>query len=120
MSQTVERILESAIVASWLDFTRRASAGLIHIEYGCVANKTLEYPKVLSSLTRGHWLLVCEYWMSANSFHSAGIRFENGYQSEGLAQSLHVAVQHQNSFMLPPNLAGRGCPKFRHQRWKRA
>jgi hypothetical protein len=46
--------------------------------------------------------------MSANSFHSACIRFENGYQSEGLAQSLHVAMQHQNSFMLPPNLGRQG------------
>ena len=64
MSQTVdlERILESAIVASWPDFTLGTSAGLIHIEYGCAAGGTLDYLKVLSSLTRGHWLLGLNRW----------------------------------------------------------
>jgi hypothetical protein len=46
--------------------------------------------------------------MSANNFHSAGIGFENGYRSEGLAQMLEVAMQHQNSFVLPPNLGRKG------------
>jgi hypothetical protein len=99
---SLERILESAIVTSWPDLTRGTSVGLIHIEYGFAAGGTLDYLKVWSSLTRGHWLLACEYWMSANNFHSAGIGFENGYRSEGLAQMLEVAMQHQNSFVLPP------------------
>lgn len=84
---SLERILESAIVASWPDLTRGTSVGLIHIEYGFAAGGTLDYLKVWSSLTRGHWLLASEYWMSANNFHSAGIGFENGYRSEGLAAS---------------------------------
>jgi uncharacterized protein (UPF0254 family) len=46
--------------------------------------------------------------MSANTFHAAGIGFENGYQSEGLADVLEVAMQHQSSFMLPPNLGRQG------------
>ena len=104
----LEQILESAVVISWADLTRGTSAGLIHIEYGFAAGGTLDYLKVWSSLTRGHWLLACEYWMSANNFHSAGIGFENGYRSEGLAQMLEVAMQHQNSFVLPPNLGRQG------------
>ena len=104
----LEQILESAVVISWADLTRGTSAGLIHIEYGFAAGGTLDYLKVWSSLTRGHWLLACEYWMSANTFHSAGIGFENGYQSEGLAHILEVAMQHQNSFVLPPNLGRQG------------
>jgi hypothetical protein len=104
----LERILESAVVNHWGDLTRGAPAGLIHIEYGFAAGETLDYLKVWSSLSRGHWLLACEYWMSANTFHAAGICFENGYQSEGLADVLEVAMQHQSSFVLPPNLGRQG------------
>lgn len=104
----LERILESAVVISWDDLMRGAQTGLIHVEYGFAAGETLDYLKVWSSLTRGHWLLACEYWMSANTFHTAGIGFENGYQSEGLAHILEVAMQHQSSFVLPPNLGRQG------------
>ena len=104
----LERILESAVVISWADLTRGTPSGLIHIEYGFAAGGTLDYLKVWSSLTRGHWLLACEYWMSANNFHSAGISFENKYQSEGLAQILEYAMQHQNSFVLPLDLGRQG------------
>jgi len=104
----LERILESAIVASWPDLMRGTGAGLVHIEYGFAVGGTLDYLKVWSSLTRGHWLLACEYWMSANNFHSAGTRFENEYQSDGLTQMLEVAMQHQDSFVLPPNLGRQG------------
>jgi hypothetical protein len=104
----LERILESAVVISWADLTRGTAIGLIHIEYGFAAGGTLDYLKVWSSLTRGHWLLACQYWMSANTFHSAGVGFENGYKSEGLAHVLEIAMQHQNSFVLPPNLGRQG------------
>jgi hypothetical protein len=105
---SLERILESAAVISWADLTRGTPTGLIHIEYGFAASGTLDYLKVWSSLSRGHWLLACEYWMSANTFHVAGIGFENGYQSARLSHVLEVAMQHQNSFVLPPNLGRQG------------
>jgi hypothetical protein len=104
----LEKILESAIVISWADLTRGAPTGLIHIEYAFAAGGTLDYLKGWSSLTRGHWLLASQYWMSANTFHRAGIGFENGYKSEGLAHILEIAMQHQNSFALPPNLGRQG------------
>jgi hypothetical protein len=107
-NKSLERALESAIIVSWTDLMHGAQNGLIHIEYGFAPNRTLEYLKVLSSVTRGHWLLACEYWMSANTFHSIGIRFENGYQSEGLARILEFVMQHQNSFVLPANLGRQG------------
>jgi hypothetical protein len=34
-NQSLERILESALVVSWADLMRGAQTGLIHIEYGC-------------------------------------------------------------------------------------
>jgi hypothetical protein len=104
----LERILESAVVIAWADLTRATPTGVIHIEYGFADGGTLDYLKVWSSLSRGHWLLACQYWMSANTFHSAGVGFENGYKSEGLAHNLDIAMQHQNSFVLPPNLGRQG------------
>jgi hypothetical protein len=104
----LERILESAIVASWSDLMHGTCAGLIHIEYAFAPTGTLDYLKVWSSITRGHWLLACEYWMSRNTFHGTGIRFDNGYSSEGLARILDLVMQHQNSFVTPPNLGRQG------------
>jgi hypothetical protein len=107
-SPSLERILESAIVASWADLMRGALAGLIHIEYAFAPTGTLDYLKVWSSLTRGHWLLACEYWMSATTFHGAGVRFDSGYQSAGLAHILDSVMLHQAAFTLPANLGRQG------------
>ena len=107
-SQSLERILESAIVVSWADFMRGTHIGSIHIEYGFAANGTLDGLQVLSSRARGYWLLACEYWMSASRVHCAGIHFENGYRSENLAHVLDSVMQHQTAFALPANHGRQG------------
>jgi hypothetical protein len=107
-NQSLDQILESAIVVSWADLRHGAEAGLIHIEYGFAPGGTLDYLTVLSSLTRGHWLLVCKYWMSPSALHGTGISFENGYQSDGMAHILGFIMQHQDAFVLPPNLGRQG------------
>jgi hypothetical protein len=107
-NQSLERILESAMVVSWADLIPGAQTGLIHIEYAFAAGGTLDYLKVWSSIIRGQWLLACEYWMSASTFHSAGIQFHNGYQSEGLAHILESVMQHQTAFSLPADLRRQG------------
>ncbi|HEV2402121.1 MAG TPA: hypothetical protein VGS27_34640 [Candidatus Sulfotelmatobacter sp.] len=108
VNQSLERTLESAVIVSWADLTHEAQTGLIHIEYGFAPTGTLDYLKVWSSLTRGHWLLACEYWMSESGFHGAGVRFENGYESQGLANILERVMQHQASFVLPENMGRQG------------
>ena len=95
-------------MVSWADLMHGTEDGLIHIEYGFAPGGTLDYLKVWSSITRGHWLLACEYWMSPSTFHGAGISFDNGYQSEGLAHTLGFVMQHQDAFVLPPNLGRQG------------
>jgi hypothetical protein len=107
-NQSLERVLESAIVVFWADLMQGVQTGLIHIEYGFATGGTLDYLKFWSSRTRGHWLLACEYWMSASTFHGAGVRFDNGYQSQGLADILESVMQHQRSFVLPPNHGRQG------------
>lgn len=106
-NKSLERVLESAIIVSWTDLMHGVKTGLIYIEYGVAPTGTLEYLKVLSSITRS-LALVCEYWTSANTFHRIGVRFENGYQSDGLARILEFVMQHQNAFVPPPNLRGQG------------
>jgi hypothetical protein len=107
-NQSLEQTLEASIVVSWTDLMHGAEIGLVHVEYGFAPTGTLDYLKVWSSITRGHWLLACEYWMSANTFHAAGVRFDNGYASAGLAHILESVMQHQDSFVLPPNLGRQG------------
>jgi hypothetical protein len=107
-NHTLEQILESAIVASWKDLTNGAQPGLIHIEYNFAAGGTLDNLRIWSSVTRGHWLLVCEYGMSASNSQSSGVRFDNGYQSQGLAHTLEFVMQRQNTFAPPPNLGRPG------------
>jgi hypothetical protein len=108
VNQSLERILESAVIVSWADLMHDAQTGLIHIEYGFAPTGTLDYLKIWSSLTRGHWLLACEYWMSESTYHGVGLRFDNGYESEGLSNILERVMQHQTSFVLPENIGRQG------------
>ena len=88
--------------------TRGTPTGLIHVEYGFAVGGTLDYLKVWSSPTRGHWHLACRYWLLANTFYGASVGFENGNKSDGLAHLLEITMQHQNWFVLPPNLVRQG------------
>jgi hypothetical protein len=106
--QTLEGILESAVVVSWANLMRGAQTGLIHIEYGFAPGGTLDYLKLWSSITPGHWLLACEYWMTASTFHNRGACFDNGYQSQVLAHILESVMEHQNRFSLPTDFGRQG------------
>jgi hypothetical protein len=107
-NHSLEQILESAIVACWEDLTHGADSELIHVEYNILAEGTLDGLKIWSSIARGHWLLVCEYWMSASNSDSDGVRFDNGYHSEGLTNILEFVMQRQNLFTLPLDLGRPG------------
>jgi hypothetical protein len=108
VNQSLGRTLESAVIVSWADLIHDSRSGLIHIEYGFAPSGTLEYLKIWSSLTRGHWLLACEYWMSESKYHSAGVRFDNGYESASLSNILERVMQHQTVFVLPENMGRQG------------
>jgi hypothetical protein len=107
-SQSLDRVLESAVVVSWADLMRGAGNGLIHIDYGFAASGVVDYLQIWSSIARGNWLLACEYWMSPSILHRTGVRFENGYRSEGLAHILSTVMQHQSAFLLPEDLGRQG------------
>lgn len=107
-NQNLDKILQSVVIAAWADLTRDTRTSLIHIEYNFALNGTLNDLQIWSSPTRGHWLLVCEYWMAASNSHRAGIHFDNGYESKNLAHSLESVMQHQNEFSLPADLGRQG------------
>ena len=106
--QSLERILESAIVVPWNDLVSGAQAGLVHIEYELAPDRTLDSLRVWSSTSRGHWLLVCEYWMSSSPLHGIGIHFHNGYTSKSLADNLEFVMHHQTAFSLPRDFGRQG------------
>ena len=106
--QSLHRIIESALILSWMDLVKDTRAGLVHLEYAFAGNGSLDYLKVWSSITRGHWLLACEYWMAASTFHGKGIHFENGFQSESLTQTLEIIMQNQQAFSPSPNFGRTG------------
>ena len=108
VNRSLDRTLESIVIASWDDLMHDAQTGLIHIEYSFAPTGKLNYLKIWSSLTRGHWLLACEYWMSESTSHGAGVRFDNGYESESFSDNLDRVMQHQTSFILPENLGRPG------------
>lgn len=85
-----------------------AQTGLIHVEYAFAPTGSLDYLKVWSSTTRGHWFLAGEYWMSESTFHSTGIRFDNGYESEDLAHILEFVMRHQSEFGLATDRGRQG------------
>src|SRR5947208_15111391 len=105
--QNFERVLESAVVASWADLMRGRQNGLIHIEYGFAASGTLDHLQVWSSITRGYWLLACSYWMSASKLHDSGVHFDNGSHSAGLARYLPLVMPHTHAFACLHSLSRR-------------
>lgn len=112
-AQSLDRILESAVIVSWTDLMKDAQSGLIHLEYAFAPDSTLEYLKLWSSLTRGHWRLACEYRMSASTFHESGVHFEKGFRSDGLTQTLEFIMRHQHAFSPSPDFGRTGLLQIR-------
>ena len=96
-----DQILESAVVASWASLMRGTAS--IHVEYDVTPSGALDFLQIWSCITRGHWLLVCEYQRAALESRG-GLRFHNGYQSEDLARILEAVIAHPKSFILPQKL----------------
>ena len=105
---SLDRLLESAVVASWTDLVRGVPVALIHVEYDFTGSGTLDYLQVWSCIVRGHWLMVCGYQMAGSEFHDTGVQFHNGYQSADLARTLELVILHQKTFTLPRNFGRAG------------
>ena len=99
--KSLDRILECAVALNWKDLTKPDEATSIQVEYRAAASHLLDYLKLWSSTQRGHWRLICEYWMQSSDTHQSGATFHDGIYSADLAWMLDTIMQHQGSF--PPS-----------------
>ena len=95
------------MVVSWADLMPGVPKALIHIEYDFAPDGSLCL-EIWTSRKRGYWFLACSYWMSVSAHHGTGVRFDNGFRSEALADNLSVLTDHQNVFNRPKDLGRRG------------
>jgi hypothetical protein len=107
-TQSIDRILESAVVQSWPDLMKNLTSGLLHLEYVFASDNSLDSLRLLSSTVWGQWNLVCEYWMSSSALHGKGTCFRDGFRSEDLSRALELIMQHQRTFSPSPNLGRTG------------
>jgi len=98
-SLELDAMLADALVLNWSDLMPELTSGLIHVEYHVGLRGSIEFMKVWAATTRGHWVLICERFLCLGGT-SSGLRFANGYKSEGLEKMLDSIVQHPE--MLAP------------------
>ena len=108
----LERVLESAVTLSWQDLATSFPPLAMQVEYRRQPDHALEHLKLWSSASRGHWKLVCEYWLHANATHSQGITFTDTYSSAGLTRMLEAIMQNQESFATPHSDFADGSSKL--------
>ena len=97
----IERLIESAVTLSWEDLATSFPPLAMQVEYHRRPDRALEHLKLWSSASRGHWNLVCDYWMHPTATHSQGITFTDTYSSAGLTRMFDAIMQNQQSLALP-------------------
>jgi hypothetical protein len=107
-TQSLDQLLESAVVQSCPDLMKNATSGSLHLEYIFAPDNSVDSLKLWSSTIRGQWNLVCEYWMSSSAVRDKGIHFQVGFRSEDLSHTLEFIMQHQGIFLPSPNLGRAG------------
>lgn len=100
------RALEYAVVQSWDGLMPDATSGAIHIEYETGSDGLVDFLKIWASTVRGHWNLVCEFWVRPLWSHVTGLRFANDYYSADFARTLEFVIGHENAFVKLPDRRG--------------
>ena len=90
--------LSSAILSNWSDLMPESAAGQIQIEYHVGPAGSVEFVKVWGAKIRGHWDLICSYWMHSGSCTQRGPHFANGHKSDTFRGMLDSIMQHQGLF----------------------
>jgi len=96
---TIVRILECAVLLNWKDFISDSLPVAMQLEYRTAPpTHSLECLKLWSSNSRGHWKLICQYWMQLKPTHRQGITFTESHSSAGLTRMLDTIMHHQEIF----------------------
>ncbi len=91
-------VLSNALVFNWNDLIPESAAGQIQIEYHVGLAGGVEFLKVWGATIRGHWELICSYWMHSGSSSQSGLQFANGHKSDTFRGVLDSIMQHQELF----------------------
>ena len=91
----LDKAFEGAVISAWQDLMKVASPCSVRVEYECEPGATLDYLSVWAAKAEGYQNLVCDYWTWTSSAHASGVRFTNGYHSDGLGQTLDFIMKNQ-------------------------
>ncbi len=90
--------LSKAIAFNWNDLMPESTAGQIQIEYHVGLAGGVEFLKVWGATIRGHWDLICSYWMHSGLSNQSGLQFANGHNSDAFRGMVDSIMQHQDLF----------------------
>jgi hypothetical protein len=97
-SLSFDGMLSDALVFNWNEVMPESAAGQIQIEYHVGPAGGVEFVKVWGAILRGHWDLICSYWMRSGTSNRSGLRFANEHKSGVLGGMLESIMQHQGLF----------------------
>jgi hypothetical protein len=92
--------LSNALVLNWNELMPEPGAGQMQIEYHVGAGGGVEFLKVWGATVRGHWDLICSYWMQSTPSHQSGLQFDNRHKSDTLRGMVDGIMQHQELFQV--------------------
>ena len=94
----LDKALEFAVILAWEDLMKVTNPCSARVEYRCEPGTSLDYLSVWSDRGGGYQRLVCDYWTWTSPAHPSGVRFTNGYHSDGLGQTLDFIMKNQDQF----------------------
>ena len=93
-----DKALELAVILVWEDLMEATNPCSVRVEYQCEPGASLDYLRIWSDRGGGYQHLVCDYWTWTSPAHPSGVRFTNGYHSDGLGQTLDFIMKNQDQF----------------------
>jgi hypothetical protein len=104
----LDKALELAVMSAWQDLLKAATPRSVRVEYECEPGASLDYLTVWAVKSGGYQDLVCDYWTWTSPAHARGVRFANGYHSDGLGQALNFMMKNQDKFTRPADACRHG------------
>jgi hypothetical protein len=97
----LDKAFEFAVISAWQDLMKTANPCSVRVEYQSEPGTSLDYLTVWSVKAGGYQDLVCDYWTWTSPAHASGVRFTNGFHSDGLGQTLDFIMRNQDQFTRP-------------------
>ena len=104
----LDKAFEFAVITAWQDLMKVANPCSVRVEYECEPGASLDYLSVWAVKAGGYQDLVCDYWTWTSPAHASGVRFTNGFHSDGLGQSLDFIMKNQDQFTRPVDACRHG------------